>query len=100
MKSDESETLVQSNSTGNADTVMVKIKAVPEVVGIMQSAIEQKVKNSHSEQYPSQAEICGNHNELIQEELQTLIRFIADDKAFSGADPKSLLRKDMHRNNC
>ena len=46
-KCDESETLAQSNCTGNADTGMIKMKAIHKVVGIMQSAIEQKVKNSH-----------------------------------------------------
>ena len=94
-KCDKSETVVQSNSTGNSG--MVKMKAVHEVVGIMRSAIEQKVKNYNSEYYPSPAEVHGNLNELILEEHLTLIRFIVDDKAFSDAETKSLHSKDMQR---
>ena len=73
---------------------MSLVKAVHEVVGIMWSAIKQKVKISHSEYYPSPAEVCEQHNELMPEELLTLIRFIVDDKAFGDADTKSL-SKDM-----
>ena len=89
----------KSNSTGKADIGMITMKAVHEVVGIIWSAmwstIKQNVKYSHSEYYPSPAEIHENHNALIPEELPTLIRCIVDDKAFSDANTKFLPSKEM-----